>query len=97
MLPAAQTPEQREKARQTRHDRQNQKAAEAAATVDALLAGAGGKLPSYAQAHVTRARRGNVRALISLKCLDCTCWSKTEVAACPVTACPLHPLRPYRK
>jgi hypothetical protein len=95
MLPSGQTPKQREKARQTRHDRHAQKVAQAAATVEALLADAGGPLPSYAQAHAARAKKGNVRSLVALKCLDCCCWQRAEVAACPVTTCPLYPLRPY--
>jgi hypothetical protein len=74
--------------------RRSAEAAEAAATVDAPLASAGGPLPAYAPAHADKARTGNTRSLISLKCLDCCCWEKTEVAACPVTTCPLYPLRP---
>jgi hypothetical protein len=96
MLPTETTQEQRQKAQQTRHDRQARKAAQAAATVAALLADAGGPVPAYAQAHAARAKKGNVRALIALKCLDCCCWQKAEVAACPVTSCPLYPMRPYK-
>jgi hypothetical protein len=88
------TPAQQEAARQGRRERQTQKAAQATATVDALLAGEGGPLPSYALAHAAKARKGNTRSLIALKCLDCCCWEKAE-AACPVTTCPLYPLRPY--
>jgi hypothetical protein len=91
-----QNEEQREKALQTRVARRDQKQAEAAATVDALLADAGGKVPSYALAHAAKAREGKVGSLIALKCLDCCCWQRREVALCPVAACPLHPLRPYR-
>jgi hypothetical protein len=90
------TPAHQEAARQGRRLRQSQKAAQAAATIDALLAEAG-PLPSYAQAHAAKARTGNQRSLIALKCLDCCCWEKSEVAACPVTSCPLFPLRPYQK
>ena len=82
---------------QGRRERRSQKAAQAAATVDALLAEAGRPLPAYALAHAAKARKGNTRSLIALKCLDCCCWEKSEVAACPVTTCPLHPLRPYRR
>ena len=96
MRPGKQNEEEREKARQTRAARREQKQAEAAATVDALLADAGGKLPTYAQAHAVKARQGKVGSLIALKCLDCCCWQRREVAMCPVVACPLHPLRPYR-
>jgi hypothetical protein len=47
MLPEDQTQEQREKARQTRAGRKKHKYAEAAATVDSLLADAG-PVPGYA-------------------------------------------------
>jgi hypothetical protein len=88
------TPAHQEAARNGRRERQAQKAAQAAATVDALLADAG-QVPSYALAHAAKARTGNQRSLIALKCLDCSCWEKSEVAACPVATCPLYPLRPY--
>jgi hypothetical protein len=91
------TPEHHEAALQGRRDRESQKAAQAAATVDALLADAGGPVPAYAQAHAAKARTGNTRSLIALKCLDCCCWEKAEVAACPLTSCPLYPVRPYKR
>jgi hypothetical protein len=97
MQKAILTPAHQEAARHGRRVRQSQKAAQAAATVDALLADAGGPIPSYALAHAAKARTGNTRSLIALKCLDCCCWEKTEVAECPVTTCPLYPLRPYRR
>jgi hypothetical protein len=95
MPKAAFTPAQQEAARQGRLQRQSEKAARAAAMVDALLAEAAGPIPAYAQAHAAKAQKGNTRSLIALKCLDCCCWEKNEVAACPVVSCPLHPLRPY--
>ena len=64
------TPAQQEAARQGRRERQAQKAAQAAATVEALLADAGGPLPAYALSHAAKARKGNTRSLIALKCLD---------------------------
>jgi hypothetical protein len=87
------TPAHQEAARQGRQDRRTERAAQAAASVDALLADASGPIPAYA--HAAKARKGNTRSLIALKCLDCCCWEKNEVAACPVTTCPLYPLRPY--
>lgn len=50
--------------------------------------------PEYAH-HLDKARRGNVRAAIALKCLDCCCWQRAEVAACEITECSLHHIRPY--
>jgi hypothetical protein len=96
MRNASLTTAHQEAARHGRRVRQSQKAAQAAATVDTLLADAG-QLPAYAVAHAAKARTGNTRSLIALKCLDCCCWEKTEVANCPVTCCPLFPLRPYQK
>jgi hypothetical protein len=64
--------------------------------VDALLKAAGGPLPGWAKALAERARKGSLRALVSLKCADCSCWQREEIRPCQVTACPLHPVRPYR-
>jgi hypothetical protein len=97
MAKAIFTPAQQLAARQGRQQRQSEKAARAAAMIDVLLADAGGSIPAYAQAHAAKARKGNTRNMIALKCLDCCCWEKSEVAACPVTSCPLHPLRPYER
>jgi hypothetical protein len=91
------TPAQQQAARQGRQARQTEKAARAAAMVDALLADVGRPLPAHAQAHAAKARKGSTPSMIALKCLDCCCWDKGEVAACPVTSCPLHPLRPYKR
>ena len=96
MLPKEPNEEQREQARQARAERRDQKRAVAAATVDPLLADAG-SLPSYAMAHAAKARQGKTSSLIALKCLDCSAWQRREVALCPVTTCPLYPLRPYRE
>lgn len=35
------------------------------------------------------------RHYLKLKCLECSSGSKHEVKVCPVTSCPLHPVRPY--
>jgi hypothetical protein len=96
MRNATLTTAHQEAALASRRQRRSQKAAQAAATVEALLADAG-QLPAYAMAHAAKARTGNTRSLIALKCLDCSCWEKSEVAACAVTTCPLYPLRPYQK
>ncbi len=65
-------------------------------TVDALVAGTD-PLPEWARRHATKARRGNVRSLIALKCADCVAFQRAEIAHCPVVACTLHVLRPYRR
>jgi hypothetical protein len=94
------TPEERRRAIEAsaagRADRQRRHVEQCAATVDALLADADGPVPAWAQAHAAKARRGNLRSLIALKCADCSCWVRAEIAACPVTSCPLHAVRPYR-
>jgi hypothetical protein len=78
-------------------ERKRRHVAACGVSVDSLLAGAPHPLPSYAQAHVAKARLGRTRSLIALKCLDCCNWQKAEVAACTITSCPLHCLRPYRQ
>jgi hypothetical protein len=90
------TEEQRQTAAETKLANGRKRLDACAATVGALLADAGGKVPSYAQAHAVKARKGSTRSLIALKCLDCCCWEKAEVAACPVVSCPLYPVRPYK-
>lgn len=37
----------------------------------------------------------SLRSAVSLKCLDCTCGQRAEIAACPSVACPLWRFRPY--
>jgi hypothetical protein len=69
---------------------------EASATVDQLLADVAGDVPAWAQSHAAKARTGRHLSLIALKCGDCSGWQKPEIAACTVSNCPLHPLRPYR-
>ena len=38
----------------------------------------------------------SLRAAVNAKCLDCSCWQRTEVRDCPVVNCPLYPYRPYQ-
>jgi hypothetical protein len=59
-------------------------------------ADAAGPVPAWAQAHAAKARKGSLKALVALKCADCCCWRREEIRLCPVTACPLHPILPYR-
>ena len=77
-------------------ERRQRRVKACAEAVDALAAGAGGTLPGWAQAHAAKARRGNQRSLLARKCADCCSWQRSEIAACPMTACPLHPLRRYQ-
>jgi hypothetical protein len=90
------TPEERAAGQLARQGAARRRAEEAEATVDALRADAG-PLPGWAERHAAKARKGNLRSLVALKCGDCACWQRAEVAACPVTTCPLHPIRPYRR
>lgn len=34
---------------------------------------------------------------VKAKCLDCSCYDKTEITNCTVKTCPLFSLRPYQK
>jgi hypothetical protein len=46
---------------------------------------------------VEKAEAGSLRAAISLKCLDCTCFQPKEIADCRCVECSLFPHRPYKK
>ncbi len=44
-----------------------------------------------------RAYLGHSKAAgIKAKCLDCTCWQRSEITNCTISACPLWPYRPYQ-
>jgi hypothetical protein len=90
------TDEERLSAKRNRREARRRLAEEATATVDKLLADVAGTMPPWALAHAEKARTGRTLSLVALKCGDCSGWQKAEIAACSVTSCPLHPLRPYR-
>lgn len=54
-------------------------------------------LPDWGVALLRRAAQGEVKALVGVKCGDCVCWERKEIAECPIVECGLHPLRPYKK
>jgi hypothetical protein len=89
------TAEARARGHAARRAAREQRTRECAAAVDALMAVAGGAVPKWAQAWAEKARRGSLRALVALKCADCSCWDRAEIRECTLTACPLHPFRPY--
>lgn len=68
---------------------------EASASVAALIADTD-PLPSWALALARRAKKGNLRALVGLKCADCSGFERHEIRSCAIRSCPLHALRPYR-
>jgi hypothetical protein len=43
-----------------------------------------------------RAKQGSVKAIIKLKCLECSGWDATEVKNCTCISCPLYGIRPYK-
>lgn len=45
---------------------------------------------------IERAESGSVKAMIRLKCLDCSCWQPAEIKICPCTSCSLYPVRPFQ-
>ncbi len=51
--------------------------------------------PAY-KSLIARAAKGSLRAVIKLKCLDCTCGQKREIKYCQCFACPLYPQRPFQ-
>jgi hypothetical protein len=46
---------------------------------------------------VDRAEEGSVKAMIRLMCGDCVGWELKEARECELTACPLHPINPWRR
>ena len=40
-----------------------------------------------------RVAKGSMKAAIRLKCLDCSCFERSEVTKCVVQHCPLWPFR----
>ena len=56
------------------------------------------QIPKVYQANYITAMSGKSRAAaIKANCLDCCCWQRAEVSACPVETCPLYPYRPYKE
>jgi len=53
-------------------------------------------VPERYLARVKRASKGSIRAIIDLKCLDCTCYQNNEVKNCECVGCPLFPVRPFQ-
>jgi hypothetical protein len=54
-------------------------------------------VPTWVRRLVAKARKGNVKALVGLKCAECTCWQTAEIKNCEMTGCPLHAVRPFRQ
>ena len=53
--------------------------------------------PEKRRQFVHHARKPKSRvAAIALACLQCVAWAREEVRRCEITACALHPFRPYR-
>jgi hypothetical protein len=54
-------------------------------------------MPPRMQGRVDRVEKfGSLRAAIDLKCWDCTCGQVAEIRSCPLVACSLHSVRPFR-
>ena len=54
-------------------------------------------IPEVYRKNYQKAMSGKSRAAaVKAKCLDCTCWNRTEVSHCSAEACPLWLYRPYR-
>jgi hypothetical protein len=61
-------------------------------TLDKLLA----RTPKKYRGLARKAHAGSKAWAVKLKCLDCSSYQTQEVKYCPVIACPLWPVRPYR-
>jgi len=56
-------------------------------------------VPKAAEGIYLRCHTGKVpvKERVKLKCLDCCCWEKVQIAECDITHCALHVIRPYQK
>lgn len=89
--------------RTVRQERQNEMVAKNRSELDRcekmvqdLKRDLGNPIPAWVQSHMKKAEKGNKRALIALKCADCSCYQREEIRHCSVSACPLFPVRPYK-
>src|SRR5262245_44178762 len=91
------TPEAREASKEARREAKRRRGDLATLSVEALLADQtpGTRVPSWAAAHLDRARRGSLSGAIAAKCAECTCFQREEIRACEVRAWPLWAFRPY--
>jgi len=46
---------------------------------------------------IQKVQKGSMKALVHLKCLDCSNWQREEVRNCTVKNCPLYVARPYKQ
>lgn len=54
------------------------------------------KVPEQYEPVLNKLKNGSLKAAIKLKCLECSNWTPKEIRECPVVACPLYVVRPYR-
>ena len=55
------------------------------------------KAPESVKGILERAFLGKSKATaIKAKCLSCCNWQRSEITACAVFICPLHPFRPFQ-
>lgn len=45
---------------------------------------------------IDKAEKGSKTACVKLKCLECSCWTTSEVRKCVINSCPLFPIRPFQ-
>ena len=91
------TPEDRARAKEAKAEGKKLKLERGETTISKLETELRGEDNRIVSSHLAKAKRGNVRSLIALKCLDCCCWVKAEVRDCEIVECSLHPIRPYQK
>jgi hypothetical protein len=60
------------------------------------FAGMREEYPRWALPLIARAETGSLPAAITIKCLECSAWSKTEVRDCQIISCGLYAHRPYQ-
>lgn len=45
---------------------------------------------------IKKAEKGNIKARVKLKCLDCSCQQPVEIRLCTLIDCSLHDIRPFQ-
>lgn len=53
-------------------------------------------IPPTFSHYVNKAKRGSVKAMVALKCIDCSGFQRREITLCTQSDCALYPIRPFQ-
>lgn len=53
-------------------------------------------LPEQFVHFLDKAEKGSMKALVALKCINCSCFQRREITLCTQTDCSLYPIRPFQ-